>query len=94
MGKIALVRVRGRVKIAKEIRDTLNMLRLYNKNYATVIDDNPKIMGMVKKVKYFITYGVIDDALFKDLLEKRGEDYKGRTSDSKGKIDYKNKYYG
>ena len=91
--KIAVVRVRGKIKIKKELKDTLNMLRLYNKNYCVVLEPTPQLIGMIRKVKDFVTYGEIQDDVFNELIEKRGEEYKGREKDSKGKIDYSRKYY-
>ncbi|MBR9698893.1 50S ribosomal protein L30 [Candidatus Woesearchaeota archaeon] len=89
--KIAVVRVRGMINIRKEIRDTLAMLRLYNKNYCTVIEDTPQNKGMLKKAKDFVTYGPISEEVFKEIVEKRGEEYTGR--DKTKKIDYSRRYF-
>jgi len=89
MSKIAIIRVRGPVDSSKEIRDTLELLRLYRKNFCVVVEDNPSFKGMINKVKDYVTFGEIDEATYKELLEKRSEDYKGREKDNKGKIDYK-----
>ena len=93
MAKIAIVRVRGRINIRKEIKDTLDMLRLYNKNYCTVVEDAPALVGMIKKVKDFVTFGEINDETFSQLVKTKGEEYKGREKDSKGKIEYSRKYF-
>jgi len=89
MSKIAIVRVRGSINLNKKIKDTLNLLRLYRKNYCVVVDDNPSYKGMVKKVKDYVTYGEIDDETYKEIIGKRGEEYKGREKDRKSKINYK-----
>ncbi len=89
MSKIAAVRVRGSVKLNTKIKITLNLLRLYRKNFCIVVDDIPSFKGMIKKVKDYVTYGEIDEATYKLLVEKRGEEYKGREQDRKGKIKYK-----
>ncbi len=89
MSKIAIVRVRGSINSSKKVRDTFNLLRLYRKNYCVVVDDNPSYKGMIVKVKDYVTYGEIDDGTYKELLEKRSEEYKDRESDRKGKIKYK-----
>ena len=49
--KIAVVRIRGSAKLKKEIKDTLNMLKLYRQNYCVVLNASPSITGMVKKIK-------------------------------------------
>lgn len=89
MSKIAIVRVRGSVNLSGNVRDTLSLLRLYRKNYCVVVDDSPSYNGMIKKVKDYVTYGEIDDETYKEIVEKRGEGYKGREEDRKGKIEYK-----
>ena len=89
MSKITVIRVRGSVKLNKKVKNTLNLLRLYRKNFCIVVDDNPSVKGMIKKVKDYVTYGEIDEATYKILIEKRGEEYKGREQDRKGKIKYK-----
>ena len=89
MSKIAAVRVRGSVKLNKKVKNTLNLLRLYRKNFCIVVDDTPSLKGMIEKVKDYITYGEIDEATYKLLVEKRGEEYRGREQDRKGKIKYK-----
>src|SRR3989338_172316 len=71
--KIAVVRIRGLVNIRKTIGATLDMLRLYRKNYCVVVDNRPEIVGMLKKAKDYITWGEIDDATLKLLVEKREE---------------------
>lgn len=86
--KLAVVRVRGQQGIRKDIKDTLNMLRLYDKNSCIVIDNTPSKFGMIKKVKDYTTYGEIDDDTYKLLIEKRNAPYTGRETDSKGKIKY------
>ena len=89
MSKIAVVRVRGNVNLKHGVKETFTLLRLYRKNFCIVVEDSPSIIGMIKKVKDYVTYGEIDDATYKEIIEKRGEEYKGREKDRKGKIDYK-----
>lgn len=86
--KVAAVRVRGGIGIRKDVKDTLNMIRLCNKNHCVVVENKPNILGMLKKSKDYITYGEIDNSTLKLLFEKKGEEYKGREKDSKGKIKY------
>ncbi len=87
--KIAVILIRGLVGIKRQTKDTLKMLRLLRKNHCVVLDKNPSIIGMVVKCKDYVTYGEIDNETYKLLIEKRGEEYKGRVKDSKGKINYK-----
>lgn len=81
MNKIAVIRIRGGIDVKIGLKDTLDMLRLYRKNYCVVMDDRPEILGMIKKVKDFVTYGEIDDDVLKLLIEKRGQ----KAKDDEGK---------
>jgi len=85
--RLAVVRIRGITGIKKDIKDTLNMLCLYHNNYCVVLDS--RMFGMIRKVKDYVTWGEIDDETYRLLVEKRGEDFKGRETDSKKKISYK-----
>jgi len=90
--KVVVIRVRGKINLTHELRKTFEMLNLYNKNGCVVIDNNPSMMGMVKKVKDYVTWGEITEENYKNLVEKKADLYKGRTEDSKLKIKY-NKYF-
>lgn len=71
--RIVVVRVRGECKIRQDMEDTLRMLRLYKKNNCVVLPSKPMFLGMLNKVKDFITWGEINDSTFKELLKKRGK---------------------
>ena len=86
--KIAIVRVRGLVRLKKKVEDTLAMLRLYRKNFCVVVPATDSYLGMAKRIKDYVTWGEINDETFKMLIEKRGEEYLGREKDSKEKISY------
>ena len=88
-GRVAIVLVRGMVRVSQPVKDTLAMLRLNRKNHCSVISMNAVYRGMLKKVKDYVTWGEISDELYKELISKRGEEYKGRTSDSKQKYTFK-----
>lgn len=68
----AVVRVRGSVNLRKEIKDTLRMLRLTRVNHCVLLRKDPKIEGMIKKVKDFVTWGEISDKTLENLISKRG----------------------
>ena len=71
--KIAVIRIKGQVGVKNPIFETLNRLRLKRK-YVCVVFENPTEiqMGMVKKIRDFVSYGEIDDATHKEIVEKRG----------------------
>ena len=86
--KIAAVRVRGLAGINRGINDTMDMLKLFRKNFCVVLENAPSNVGMLKKAKDYITYGEMDDETYKLLIEKRSIPYKGPETDSSGKIKY------
>lgn len=70
--RIAIIRIRGKVKIKKKIEYTMKILRLYNKHTCIIIPNTEIYIGMLKKIKDYVTWGEIDPKTFKNLLEKRG----------------------
>ena len=84
--QLAAIRIRGRTQINTKIEDTMKMLRLYKNNYCCVLPNNAAYTGMLKRAKDYITWGELDDVTFKILVDKRGEQFNGRETDSKGKI--------
>lgn len=86
--KIAIVRVRGITGVRFDIDDTLRKLRLYKKNYCVVIPKTENYLGMVRKISDYVTWGEIDESTYNTLIGKRMEEYRGRVSDNKGKINY------
>lgn len=69
--KMAVILVRGLINTHRWIRETLIMLNLKRANNCVVINANKSNMGMIKKVKDFVTYGEIDEPTMKLLQEKR-----------------------
>jgi len=71
--KVAVILVRGMVKVNKEIKDTLYMLKLRKKNCCVVLNKTESMAGMLNKVRYYVTWGAVTDEMIKKLKEKRGE---------------------
>ena len=80
MTRVAIIRIRGGINVKKSIKDAMNMLRLYKKHCCVVVEKNPSVIGIINKIKDYITWGEIDDKTFKLLVEKRGELYKGHKN--------------
>lgn len=72
-GKLALVLVRGLVRIRTEIVATLYTLRLRQNHACVVVDDIPSNRAAAVKCKDYLTYGEINDETYKLLIEKRGK---------------------
>lgn len=79
--KLAIIRIRGSIKVSTKFVDTMNMLRLYKQHCCVIVDATPSIKGMLKKVSSYITWGEIDDETLALLKEKRAE----KTKDKEGK---------
>ncbi|MBI5223115.1 uL30 family ribosomal protein [Candidatus Micrarchaeota archaeon] len=71
--KLAVVRVRGVRKISPRINKTFVHLRLLRPNHCVLVDDTPQNMGMLLKVKDYVTFGPIDEVTLLKLLTKKGE---------------------
>ncbi|RJS90576.1 50S ribosomal protein L30 [Candidatus Bathyarchaeota archaeon] len=69
---LAVVRIRGTVNVRKEVEDTLRMLNLQRNCHATLIDDRPSFLGMLRKAQSFITWGEASKETIALLLKKRG----------------------
>lgn len=70
---IAVVLIRGVLGIRSDMKDTLKMLRLLRKNYCVIVEKTPSNLGMLNKVKDYVTWGDIDEPTLKALIEKRAE---------------------
>ena len=71
---IIAIRIRGDVGLKKAVRETLNRLRLRRK-YACIVLDKPtkEQVGMIEKMRNFVAFGEIDEAMYKKLVEVRGQ---------------------
>ena len=68
----AVIRLRGSVKVRREILDTLKMLRLHRVNHCVLVPKTPDFEGMLRKVKDYVTYGEIKKDTLVKLLKERG----------------------
>jgi large subunit ribosomal protein L30 len=68
------IRIKGEVGVSKDIKETLNRLRL-RKKYSCVVLPNPSPQqeGMIKKVKDYLAYGEIEEDMFENLIVARGK---------------------
>lgn len=69
---LAVIRVRGVSDIFREIKETMMMLNLERNCNATLVDDRPAYVGMLKKAKNYITWGEPSKETLALLLKKRG----------------------
>jgi len=76
MNRIAVVRVRGRVDVKKDVQETLKMLNLTKTNHCVIIDDRDSFVGMLQKLKIMLHTGRLIPILCLNLLSN-GEGLKG-----------------
>ena len=81
---LAVIRISGMVKVKNEIEETLNRLKLKRKYSCVLINSkNESIMGMLKKVKFYVAYGEINrDTLIK-LINARSKSIEGDKKEIK-----------
>ena len=68
---ICVIRIKGAVGLNKDIKETLNRLKLRRKYSCVVLEPTKENIGMVKKVRNQVAFGEIDDSTYKKLVEKR-----------------------
>jgi large subunit ribosomal protein L30 len=93
---IAIIRIKGQVGVNKDVKNTLERLKL-KKKYTCVVLKNPGEIekGMLKKVRNFVAFGEISEETYKKLKDKREtkiEDF-FRLHPPRGGIDSK-KHFG
>lgn len=76
-----VIRIRGGVNTPTVVEDTLRMLRVDRNNAATLVDDRPEYLGMLRRAKDYITWGEPSLETIKHLIKKRG------VAPGKGKVD-------
>jgi len=69
---LAVVRLRGNIKVRREMLDTLRMLGLTRVNHCVLLRGGDSEKGMLKKVKDMVTWGEINRETLLHLLKKRG----------------------
>ena len=77
MPLFAVVRIKGTVNVRHDMRITMDLLNIRRKFWASVVPGTDSYMGMLEKVKDFVTYGEVDRETLKLLISKRGETRRG-----------------
>jgi large subunit ribosomal protein L30 len=70
---ICVIRIKGQVGITHAVKETLHRLRLRRKYACIILNPTKENLGMLERVKNFVAYGKLDDATYKELVEKRGK---------------------
>lgn len=72
MAAIAVIRIRGHMRLRQTIEDTMQNLKLTRTNHCVLLQDTPEVMGMVHKAKDYITWGEVTPQDIENLIRTRG----------------------
>lgn len=67
-----VVRISGQVDVPNWARTTLRLFKLDKKYRATIVPAKENTLGMLNKIRHYISWIEVDDSLAKELLEKKG----------------------
>ena len=89
---LAVIRVRGLVDTSPDIRTTLGLLHLTRNCHITLVDNRASFLGMLKRVRNFVTWGEITQDTILLLLKERGRltGNKALSDDYAQRVGYKN----
>jgi len=73
MKRIAVVKVRGNIRVSQKVRDTMKLIGLTRVNHCSIIDDRVNYRGMLQKAKDYITWGEPSAETVTKMLRKRGK---------------------
>ena len=68
---LAVIRIKGKTGIRKEMADTLKMLGLKNRNTLAILPRSDSIIGMIKKVESMVTWGELSEELLEEFKDKK-----------------------
>jgi len=68
----AVIRIRGRAGVNRDVAQTLRYLRLTRVNHLIILPKNRVTDGMLRKAKDYITWGEIDRETLAELISRKG----------------------
>lgn len=69
---LAIIRIKGQIHVNKDVENTFKLLRLYKKHNCVIVKPDSITIGMLEKIKDFVTWGEIDQETLLELIKKRG----------------------
>lgn len=67
-----VVRMKGTVNVPRWANLTLGSLHLDKKFRATIIPENEQSLGMLRKIKEWVSWSSVDDSFIREFIEKKG----------------------
>jgi large subunit ribosomal protein L30 len=85
-----VVRIKGQADVPHWAKTTLTLLKLEKKFRATIVPAKENTLGMLNKVKHYVSWQEIDSALAKELVDKKARvsGYKKITDEDIKKIGF------
>lgn len=77
----AVLRLRGKSDLRRDVKDTLRMLHLTRQNHCSIVPRDGTYLGMLQLVKDHVTWGEVDVEVLARLLLKRGRQVGDRPID-------------
>lgn len=68
----AVIRLKGKVNLKRDIEETLRFLRLNRRNHCIIIPTSKEAIGMIEKVQPYVTWGELNEETLTHMLTKRG----------------------
>ena len=93
MKRLAVVKVRGNIRVPATVKDTMHMMHLNRVNHCSIVDDRKTYKGMLQTAKDYITWGEIGEETFTAMFKKRArlagggkvtDEYIAKTTDYRG----------
>jgi large subunit ribosomal protein L30 len=67
-----VVRMKGTVNVPYWAKTTLESLSLNKRFRATIIPENEQTLGMLRKIKEYVSWTTVDTEFIREFIEKRG----------------------
>ena len=68
---VAIIRLRGNVNISQEREYVFKLMHLTRKNHTTLVETTPSMIGSIRKIQDYSTWGEIEQPTIKQLLTQR-----------------------
>ena len=68
---LAVIRLRGDIGVRKDFSDTMKMLGLKRIHAMAVLPRTDAVIGMIKRVEGFVTWGELSPELEKEMVGKK-----------------------
>jgi large subunit ribosomal protein L30 len=68
----AVIRIRGEIKTKPDVKKAFDLLNLSRVNHMSIWNETNANLKAIKKVENYATFGIINEDMLKEILEKRG----------------------